>query len=229
MTPVIILGAITTVIEGAAALSAAAGGPWRLVPVGPDDRPVLDALFADCSAQTVRLRFFGAPRTLPPEYAAELLAGRPDVHDALVAYPRPHDGRYATTGPHPVGPVGLASLATDPGSYPLTAELGVLVSDAWQRRGAGAAMTAALLDRARARGVERVAACVLPARAALLRAMAGRLGLVPAASPAPGAPPAVTYDRTGDSLTAVYRLRPTADRRGTRGKAPDDEAPDDDT
>jgi GNAT superfamily N-acetyltransferase len=244
---------MTTVIEGAATLPATAstdpaapgrprrdaraeppgaGSRWRVVPVGPGDGPALAALFADCSPQTVRLRFFGAPRTLPPEYAAALLAGRPDVHDAVLAYPegpdpagqeRPEDGggpRAGRTGLLPQ-PAGLASLAAAPDSRsgpggrsgPLTAELGVLVGDAWQRQGAGTAMTAVLLDRARARGVERVAASVLSGRAPLLRAMAARLGLGPA----------LTYDRTGESLSAVYRLRPTARTPGTRGEVPDDD------
>lgn len=201
-----------------------AGGRWRIVPVGPGDGPALAALFAGCSPQTVRLRFFGAPRTLPPEYVAALLAGRPDAHDAVLAYPEdPEDGGSPHTGctgrlPQPAG---LASLAAAPDprpgsgtrSGPLTAELGVLVGDAWQRQGAGTAMTAVLLDRARARGVEHVAASVLSGRAPLLRAMAARLGLGPALS----------YDRTGESLSAVYRLRPTARTPGTRGEVPDDD------
>jgi GNAT superfamily N-acetyltransferase len=245
MTVVIILVAMTTVIEGAQAADTAAAraapppaaaqeGAGRARPgvriadVGPGDRAALEALFARCSPETVRLRFFGFQRVFPEEYADALLAGRPEEHDAVLAYPAPHHGDGAdslsSAVPYACGdahPVGLASLAAVPGAGPPAAELGVLVCDGWQRQGVGSALVAALIARARERGVVAVSASVLPGRTALLRAMTRRLatlGLVappppahepPFTSPPPAAPPPaapVSYAWTDGSLTAVYRL-----------------------
>lgn len=180
MTHVIILASMTTVIDTSAGqpgapcppLPAQAQGEaapaasvrWRTAPVGPADAPALHALFAACSPETVRLRFFGPVRALPAEYLAEVLAGSPDRHDAVVAYPR--DGSRSR-------PAGLASLALPAGGG--AAELGVLVADPWQRQGAARAMLELLLARARVRGVRRVTATVLPGRPTLLRALGRHL------------------------------------------------------
>lgn len=220
---------MTTVIEGSRTAHAASAQPaagestqrarpgHRLAALGPGDRDALTALFARCSPETVRLRFFGFLRAFPEEYADALLSCRPMEHDAVLAYPDAH----GCTESYPcacVRPVGLASLAAGPGTDPSSAELGVLVCDGWQRQGVGTAMAAALIVRARERGIARVSASVLPGRAALLRSMSDRLagiGLVPrtpAAGPgatAPSAPasaPPVSYAWTDGSLTAVYRL-----------------------
>ncbi|WP_405583500.1 GNAT family N-acetyltransferase [Streptomyces sp. NBC_01190] len=194
---------MTTVIAGTAVLTALPPG-WRVGPVHAADRPGLTALFAACSAETVRLRFFGRLRGWPREYLDSALAGRPEEHDAVVAY---------ATGRAEL--LGLASLATalesgagsgpgaglgsgagsglGAGAGPGVGELGVLVGDAWQRQGVGTAMIELLLSRARARGVERVAASVLPDRTALLAALTRHLerdGGV----------------RTREGLTGVYKL-----------------------
>jgi GNAT superfamily N-acetyltransferase len=163
---------MTTVIDPVAAgLPHASGSPprpaaprWRTAVVTPADADALHGLFAACSQDTVRLRFFGRVRALPPEYLGDVLAGRPDIHDAVVAY------EY---GASRARPAGLASLAMAPGAQ--VAELGVLVADAWQRQGAGRAMVDLLLARARARGVLRLGAAVLPGRSGLLAALGRRL------------------------------------------------------
>jgi RimJ/RimL family protein N-acetyltransferase len=161
MTAVIILAVMTTVIEPVAPpLPVAAVRRWQAAVVTPADAAALHDLFAACSQETLRLRFFGRVRALPPEYLDGVLAGRADVHDAVVAY------EY---GASRARPVGLASLAVPPDAG--AAELGVLVGDAWQRQGAGHAMVDLLLTRARARGVRRVSAAVLPGRSALLAAL----------------------------------------------------------
>jgi hypothetical protein len=74
-------------------------------------------------------------------------------------------------------------------------ELGLLVVDGWQRRGAGAAMLDVLFDRARARGTRLVSASVLPGRQALLGTLGRRLR-------------PVRMSRATDTLTGVYRLDP---------------------
>lgn len=160
---------MTTVIEPAGPIrpvppSAASVPRWRTAVVTAADEPALRDLFAACSQDTLRLRFFGRVRAFPAEYLGHVLAGRADVHDAVVAY------EY---GASRARPAGLASLALPPGAR--AAELGVLVADAWQRKGAGGAMLDLLLTRARARGVRYVSAAVLPGRSALLAALGRRL------------------------------------------------------
>jgi len=147
--------------------------------VRPTDRSALDDLFARCSPETVRRRFFGQPRMLPRGYVDEVLAGRPELQDAVVV-------RLGAGG----GLAGLASLGVAPAALP---ELGVLVADAWHGHGLGAAMVEALVARARRRGVERVSAFVLPGRSALLEALARRL-------------PLENVTRTSDGLVGVFRL-----------------------
>ena len=192
--------------------------PWRVDVVRPQDGPALAAMFARCSPETVRLRFFGRRHALPREYLDALLAGRPEVHDAVVAYRDGPDGRARLVG---LGSLAASSgPATDAGTGTRTrtgartgagtdagagtgagstqegcaaAELGLLVADAWQRRGAGAAMLDVLFARARTRGVEHVSASVLTGRPGLLAALGRRAELVSAS-------------RSTDALTGVYRL-----------------------
>ncbi len=147
------------------------------------DGAALVALFAACSPETVFQRFFGLPAAFPPSYLAAVLAGRPPVHDAVVV--RFGDGLHVA---------GLASLAAAPSGEP--AELGVLVADAWQHRGLGAALVETLVARARDRGVDRLAATVLPTRPGLLRALGRRLDLE-------------YVTPSADSLTGLYMLSDT--------------------
>ncbi len=72
----------------------------------------------------------------------------------------------------------------------------MLVADAWQRRGLGAALVETLVARARDRGVDRLAATVLPTRPGLLRALARRLELE-------------YVTPSADSLTGLYMLSDT--------------------
>ncbi|MEW2520431.1 GNAT family N-acetyltransferase [Actinacidiphila alni] len=156
----------------------------------PTDRDAVARLFAACSAETVRLRFWGGRREFPRDHLDALLAGPPAEHDAVVAH---RGGRDHL--------VGIAGFAAGPDGRPGSGELGVLVVDAWQRRGVGTAMIGLLLARARARGVEHVVANVLPGRHGLLAALGRRLEPVRASF-------------TGDGLTGVYKLAPTGEERG---------------
>lgn len=200
MTLVIILGSMTSVIVDSAVPPAPCGrgrvgpcaatrlpgtGGWCVEGVRPGDGPALHDLFARCSPETVRLRFFGYLRELPREYADSVLACRPEEHDAVLV----HQGDRRR-------PAGLASLAAPAEAAPGgAAVLGVLVADACQGWGLGAAMVDELLVRARRRGVARVSASVLPGRSRLLDALARHLE-----------PESSSLDR--DGLTGVYRLRP---------------------
>ncbi|WP_073495206.1 GNAT family N-acetyltransferase [Actinacidiphila paucisporea] len=174
---------MTSVIEPAArSLLPAADPRWQTAVATPADADALHDLFAACSQDTVRLRFFGHLRAFPADYLDPALSGRADVHDAVVAY---------AYGASRARLVGLASLALTPGAP--AAELGVLVGDAWQRQGAGRAMVELLLARARIRGVRRVRAAVLPGRSALLAALGRRL-------------PAERLAHSADGPSGVYKL-----------------------
>ena len=114
-------------------------------PVRPEDLAELGGFFAGLSVVSRYLRFF-APVT-PTHGLLDLLAGRPANIDAIVAVA---DGVI----------VGHA-MAADLRSGRAT-DIGVVVADAWQRRGVGAALMRALIARARARGVTSLAMDVLP-------------------------------------------------------------------
>jgi GNAT superfamily N-acetyltransferase len=172
---------MTTVIERVPP-DAVAAPRWQTAVVRPGDAGALHGLFAACSEEAVRLRFFGRLRAFPAEYLEQVLAGRPDVHDAVLVHP---------CGATRARPVGLASLALASGAP--AAELGILVGDAWQRQGAGGAMLDLLLARARQRGVRRVSAAVLPGRSALLAALGRRL-------------PAERLALSADGPSGVYKL-----------------------
>ena len=113
--------------------------------VRPEDLAELGGFFAGLSVESRYLRFF-APVT-PTHGLLDLLAGRPANIDAIVAVA---DGVI----------VGHA-MAADLRSGRAT-DIGVVVADAWQRRGVGAALMRALIARARARGVTSLAMDVLP-------------------------------------------------------------------
>lgn len=106
----------------------------------PADAAALARLLSRCSDRTRYERFHGVVQELPKEYLRRCLHG--DEQDAVVAE---------------VGGelVGLASTGPVPGA-PSVRELGVLVADAWQRRGVGRELAAALCTRARAAGVSRI-------------------------------------------------------------------------
>ena len=129
------------------------------------DRDAIVALFDRCSRQTVQDRFFAPIRAMPSGYLDGAVAGDPYVHDAVVCR------RDASV-------VGLASLAVVPDCGSPTVELGVLIEDAWQRHGIGAAMTEVLFGRARLRKVRTVRAEVLAGRTELLAALGKTLRLV---------------------------------------------------
>ncbi len=110
---------------------------------------VLSDFFAGLSVESRYLRFF-APVT-PACGLLHLLSGAPANVDAVVAVA---DGVI----------VGHALAADGPADACGTREtdVGVVVADAWQRRGVGAALMRALVTRAQARGVTSLVMDVLP-------------------------------------------------------------------
>lgn len=119
-----------TLRDGTAALI------WPLLAT---DRDLLRAGYAELSSASRRNRFL----TEPPELSDALLRLLVDDvdgsdHVAVVLTVLPADGGAR--------PVGVAHLVRDP-RQPTTADVAVTVLDAWQGRGAGAALLAALLAR----------------------------------------------------------------------------------
>jgi GNAT superfamily N-acetyltransferase len=110
-----------------------------------------------CTAQTRYRRFHGAVAAFPRRYLTEALSGSP-LHYALVAHPP--DARPPDTRPADI--VALASCrVVDEGM----AELGVLVEDAWQRRGIGSVLLRELARHAKDLGLRTLTAQVLAGQA----------------------------------------------------------------
>jgi GNAT superfamily N-acetyltransferase len=169
---------MTAVIDPLVSLS-----PWRIAQIRPRDRDDVQRLFAACSIETIEHRFRARLPAFPARHLDELLAGPPERHDALAV-------RVETSGEL----VALGSLAPPYGADDgRTAELGLLVLDAWQRRGLGRALTSALAARAARRGVSTIVAQVEHGRGRLLTAMGRAL-----------TPVARTADR--DGLTGVFAI-----------------------
>lgn len=118
------------------------------------DRPALVAMLGQCSAETRVRRFGGHIRTWPEPFVTDCLSSPPECHDALVlaAPTLTAPGTLATESDRSI--VGLATAARVERGV---ADISLLIEDAWQRRGLGHRLLGALLDRAAARGVRRLA------------------------------------------------------------------------
>ena len=123
-------------------------------PVCAADLPALGGFFAGLSAQSRYLRFFG-PVT-PTDRLLRLLSGQDAGVHALVAVAGGVIVGHAMATDRP-GP----GCHQDPGQEARTADIGVVVADAWQGRGVGSALMGALVCQAEARGVTSLAMDVL--------------------------------------------------------------------
>ncbi|GAA4511929.1 hypothetical protein GCM10023191_076770 [Actinoallomurus oryzae] len=104
------------------------------------DAAALAAMFGRCSRETRYRRFHGPVAEIPASYLRRCLDG---PHRAFVAEP---------TGGDIVGLASSGPALDDPCVH----EVGVLVEDAWQRRGVGGLLLARLFADAYAAGVERM-------------------------------------------------------------------------
>ena len=131
-------------------------------PVGRAEQASLGDFFAGLSVESRYRRFFAPVR--PSHGLLDLLAGVPAHVDAIVAVA---DGVI----------VGHAMAADLPERvYPCdgrATDVGVVVADAWQRKGLGAALMRALIARAQARGVTVLAMDVLPGNRRVLAMILG--------------------------------------------------------
>ena len=135
--------------------------PVLLRPVGPEDADRVQSFVRALSPQSRRSRFLSG--------LSELL---PYMLRRLTEPARPHEfGLLALAGdPGARSVVGMGHCALEEGS---TAELAVVVADAWQRRGVGTRLVEALARHVS--GVEALRGIVLAENQAML-ALARRLG-----------------------------------------------------
>jgi len=151
-------------------------------PIRPDDKERLALALSRLSRETIRRRFLAAkPRLSASElrYLTEVDGVR---HIALVA--------VLEDDPETIVAVARCVRFAD---APDTAEMAIVVGDAYQGRGLGRALAVALADAARAVGVERFAATMLADNRAaqrLMRTIARRLE----ERPAPGGLREVSID-----------------------------------
>ncbi len=115
-------------------------------PVQPDDEQRFYRLWPRLSRETVYRRFHAPVRTIPEETVRRLVTVDHDLREALVA----------VVGDDVVGVARYDRPAADPS----TAELAVVVEDAWQGVGVGRQLLTELTDLAGRRGVRTLSADV---------------------------------------------------------------------
>jgi RimJ/RimL family protein N-acetyltransferase len=130
------------------------GSRVTIRPIRPDDEPRLIALFSRLSPRTVYERFFRTYRELPAEWYRSF---------ANVDYRT----RLALVAEHAAEVVGVARY--EPGETPGTAEIAMVVEDAWQGRGLGTVMLGDLMRAAETAGITRFSAEVLAENHRMLR------------------------------------------------------------
>ncbi len=147
----------------------------RIAALVPDDALAVVAMLGRCSATTRYHRFHGVTDGL--WHAARVVADLP----GQVAFGAWNEGRC----------VGVASMALDDDG---STHIGVLVEDSWQRRGAGAALVASLVARARSLGLRSVVADVL-ADDRFIVALLARIGPITTSFVSGGSTVRLSFDK----------------------------------
>ncbi len=136
-------------------------------PIRPGDKAMLVRGMAELSPRSARLRFLAPKNHLTVAELRYLTEIDHVDHYALVAVLADDPRRMA----------GVGRWVRDP-EHPDAAEVAVVVGDCFQREGIGSALGEALADAARARGIARFTAIMLPENTAAQRLFAhisGRL------------------------------------------------------
>lgn len=170
-------------------------------PVRPDDRPLFCRLWTRLSRETVYRRFHAPVHTVPPETVRRLVTVDHDLREAVVA----------VVGGEVVGVARYERPLEDPS----TAEVAVLVEDAWQGVGVGRQLLTELSGLAARRGVRTLNATVqpdnAPALSLLRRVLPGSTvtedtDVLAVTSPlAEAADPGSTAERPSSLLTTATR------------------------
>jgi L-amino acid N-acyltransferase YncA len=159
------------------------GGPAAVIrPARAADQAALGDFFAALSPHSRYLRFFG-PVTPGPALLRRL-SGDAEGVDAVVA----------VRGGVIIGHAMAADQAGPPGPHgPRVTDIGVVVADAWQGRGVGAALMRALVTGAQARGLTSMTMDVLHGNQRVLAMILAHW-------------PAARIDHSGDGLAIRIRL-----------------------
>jgi acetyl coenzyme A synthetase (ADP forming)-like protein len=131
------------------------GGGARVRPIKPDDGPLLVEFFERLGPESRYFRFFRIKETLEPKEVEFFTHVDYSDRMALIAL---LDGKM----------IGLASYDRE-GDANSTAEVAFAVADEHQGRGIGTQLLQLLTNHARARGVERFEAFVLPENRQMMR------------------------------------------------------------
>jgi acetyl coenzyme A synthetase (ADP forming)-like protein len=131
------------------------GGGARIRPIKPEDGPLLVEFFERLGPESRYFRFFRIKETLEPKEVAFFTNVDYSDRMALVAI---HDGKM----------IGLASYDRER-DHTGTAEVAFAVADEHQGRGIGTQLLQLLTTHARAHGVERFEAFVLPENRQMMR------------------------------------------------------------
>jgi RimJ/RimL family protein N-acetyltransferase len=140
------------------------GVPVRIRPIRPDDEPRLTALCRRLSPRTVYQRFF-SPRRLAPEEARAFANVDYRRRMAIVA--------EVDDGPEPE----LIAVARYGPSDEGTADVGLVVADAWQGLGLGSLLLDEILRAGEQRGIHEFSADVLTDNRRMLHVLAGRTAI----------------------------------------------------
>jgi acetyltransferase len=127
-------------------------------PIRPGDSPLLVALFESLSPRSVYLRFFTPMKRLPHRMLARFTHIDYDRHIALVATAESESNEKM---------LGVARVIISRNLR--EAEFSVVVRDAWQGKGIGAALLQRCLSIAKERGIQRVTGTVLTENTQMLR------------------------------------------------------------
>lgn len=124
--------------------------------IEPGDAPALQRFHATLSERSVYMRFFEVMPHLSEKQAAYFTGADGEDRIAVVAIDPDHPGEL----------IGVVRIDRDPGTN--AGEYAAIVTDRWQGKGIGSALTSVVIDAARARGITKLYALVLPGNAPML-------------------------------------------------------------
>ena len=145
------------------------GQTLRVRPIRPEDAPALVEAGRRTSPEDLRLRFFGAMRSLPPWMAARLSQIDYDREMALIAF-----DPNQTEGPQEI--LGVVRLICDPDNT--KGEFAIIVRSDQKGHGLGYGLMQEMLAWARRRGLAKVVGEVLMENAAMLHMVGDLDGVV---------------------------------------------------
>jgi acetyltransferase len=143
------------------------GGEWvKIRPIRPEDATLEQDFVAALSSESMHFRFQSALKSLTPAMLARFTQIDYDREMALVAVLEEHGAERE---------IAVARYITMPDGK--TCEYAIVIADAWQGRGLGRILMSAIIETARARGLETMVGWVLASNTAML-GLCAELGFV---------------------------------------------------